>query len=368
MVNRIRKRLKQEMALYFVLVTCIVLSIVGAISGYHIFNSQQQLVLVTQQQVAQRVSEEVQHLLTQSARHLDLLILTSDFERQPLAIQSESLFEFFYWKKTHDFIALYSVEKEPLYYTHRTYSYSQTQTDNPLIEVALNDVIRTKAPYFGDVIYNQTTGEPGVIMAMPVMDVVSGELVNIIVVSLRFKAIWDIMAREARQHQFSVFLVSDDQRIVAHQDPSVVIVQRRFSLDDMGYLSRGVDGRRAIIGKAALPLGNKTYWVYSEQSIHVAFAQAWGSVLWMISGVFAAFLVAISLGIFFSRRITQPLDELMAGVHSVISGNLSHQIQVSGNNELFSLAKHFNEMTIQLNQLVGDLHKKNQSCRVTQSL
>ncbi|RAU16638.1 hypothetical protein DN062_17040 [Nitrincola tibetensis] len=358
MVARLRKRLKQEMALSFLLVTLIALMIVGSVSAYHIYNSQRQLVLVTQQQVAQRVSQEVRGLLMRSIRHLELLVVTSNFDRQSLSIQSNILFEFFHWKKAHDFIALYSSDKAYLFHTHRVYAQNQGLKDSELIDLALNDVIRTQQSYFGEIIYNSTTGEPSILIALPVKDVVTGQLANIIVVSLRFKAIWEIMAREARESQFSVFLVSDDHRVVAHNDPSVVLAQQRFHLEEDEYVSRGVSGYRAIIGQASLSLGNRHYLVYSEQSFRHAFSEAREKAGWMLGGVLLAFLVAVTLGIRFSRRITQPLDQLMSGVRSVTSGDLDRQIEVSGRNELSILAQYFNEMTRQLRDLIFELRSK----------
>ncbi|GAB2605526.1 sensor histidine kinase [Nitrincola alkalisediminis] len=358
MVARLRKRLKQEMALAFLSVSLIALTIVGSVAAYHIFYSQRQLVLVTQQQVAQRVSQEVKELLKRSVRHLELLVISSDFERQPLSVQSELLFEFFHWKKTHDFIALYAADKTYLFHTHRLYSQSQGLSDSGLIHAALGDVVRTQKSYFGDIVYNSTTGEPSILIAIPVKDVVTGNMTHIIVVSLRFKAIWDIMAREARESQFSVFLVSDDHRVVAHKDPSVVLAQQRFHLDEGVYVSRGVDGHRAIIGKALLSLENRHYVLYSEQSFRHAFSEAREKAIWMLVGVLLAFCVAVVLGIQFSRRITQPLDQLLTGVRSVTKGDLDQQIEVSGRNELSMLAQYFNEMTRQLRDLIFELRSK----------
>ncbi|MBN2383827.1 HAMP domain-containing protein [bacterium] len=66
--------------------------------------------------------------------------------------------------------------------------------------------------------------------------------------------------------------------------------------------------------------------------------------------VLLTLIVSLLLSIFFSRRITRPVNALVTGTLEVSSGNLDHRIPVMSTDEIGLLVESFNTMTTQLNE------------------
>jgi histidine kinase len=76
----------------------------------------------------------------------------------------------------------------------------------------------------------------------------------------------------------------------------------------------------------------------------------------------AAVLVAVLISLLFSRRILQPLREIMQASHRISEGHYDERVQVGGADELGQLAERFNQMAEKLHQveamrrqLIGDV-------------
>lgn len=68
----------------------------------------------------------------------------------------------------------------------------------------------------------------------------------------------------------------------------------------------------------------------------------------MMMGLLVTFLAALLLGVFMTRRMTEPLKRLTQAVTSVGQGNLSTRIEPEGSTDIISLTEAFNQMTVQL--------------------
>jgi len=77
-------------------------------------------------------------------------------------------------------------------------------------------------------------------------------------------------------------------------------------------------------------------------------------------------ILSVLLGIVFSRRITKPIEKIVAGTRSIASGNLNYQVEVSGNDEVSELGRNFNRMARSLYK--ARRRMQNYVYRVIQSL
>lgn len=79
----------------------------------------------------------------------------------------------------------------------------------------------------------------------------------------------------------------------------------------------------------------------------------------LFGGVTAlAVVVAVAGVLFFTRRITQPLEQLTDGVTRMAGGNLNVTVAIDQNNELGLLSKAFNSMARQLKELLSNLEER----------
>lgn len=70
--------------------------------------------------------------------------------------------------------------------------------------------------------------------------------------------------------------------------------------------------------------------------------------------VLVTLLAAVVLAVRLSRRLQQPIDRLLAGIHALQTGALDHRIAVGSGDEFDRVAEHFNAMAAELQQHRGD--------------
>lgn len=68
----------------------------------------------------------------------------------------------------------------------------------------------------------------------------------------------------------------------------------------------------------------------------------------MVVGLIITFLAALLLGVLLTRRLTEPLKNLIQAVTSVGQGDLSTKIKPDGSSDIIALAEAFNQMTDKL--------------------
>ena len=77
----------------------------------------------------------------------------------------------------------------------------------------------------------------------------------------------------------------------------------------------------------------------------------------------AAATLALLLGVFFSRRLGQPLRALTAAIRSMRAGNIQQEVKVKSYDEIGKLLKTFNDMSKDLATAYEDLEKSNATIR-----
>ena len=70
-----------------------------------------------------------------------------------------------------------------------------------------------------------------------------------------------------------------------------------------------------------------------------------------------AALLTILIGLFFAKKLTQPVQELAGAAHRIAFGDFSQRINVTSRTELGDLGNSFNIMTDQIERFIGDLQQ-----------
>ncbi len=86
------------------------------------------------------------------------------------------------------------------------------------------------------------------------------------------------------------------------------------------------------------PARDRPTWLLADQSP------------WALLGFGAVLLTAGVSGVFMSKRITRPLQELTRATHAVASGDLEHRVPERSPDEIGDLARAFNSMSAQLKE------------------
>lgn len=111
------------------------------------------------------------------------------------------------------------------------------------------------------------------------------------------------------------------------------------------------------------PLVSAPWRVYSVVPASELIRPAYPSVRKLIIIALAVFIVTLIAGVLASRAITKPLDSVRRAAEQMKAGDFHVQVPVSGDDEVATLARSFQEMAERLERTIGDLNKSNQGYR-----
>ncbi|MCH7802355.1 MAG: HAMP domain-containing protein, partial [Chloroflexi bacterium] len=132
---------------------------------------------------------------------------------------------------------------------------------------------------------------------------------------------------------------------VASQQEPIRASQERIPMAPQtanGLRYTGLAGQE-VVGAYA-PVESSPWFVVAEIPISEAFSDIDRMRNAIIIATALFFVLLVIVAVLISRRVTQPLRVLSAGASQIGQGNLSHRIEVSGNDEIANLATAFNHM------------------------
>lgn len=149
----------------------------------------------------------------------------------------------------------------------------------------------------------------------------------------------------------------DDRRLI-----------QRVAQREAGWISAENDGHGgrnfSIIGHAPLPGTNEllragmSWHMFVWQDSHEIFAPARSLLIGVaLAGILAVGLLGI-LGFYASRRILNPIRRLGDEAKRIAGGDLNQKLDIRTGDEIEELAGRFDDMRIQLRQLIGNLEEK----------
>ena len=155
----------------------------------------------------------------------------------------------------------------------------------------------SRETYHSSVRFDEVTGEPFMTMAVPLIDVRSGLVEGVLVADIRLKEIWDLIAHIRVGESGSAYIVDDEERVVAHRDPSVVLRGTRYIVPESDGIHRGITGANVVLAAEEVPLGAQTLTVVTERPLSEALALTLRTVFITVGLIVAALVCAGLLGV-----------------------------------------------------------------------
>ncbi|MEZ4702934.1 MAG: response regulator [Rhodothermales bacterium] len=212
--------------------------------------------------------------------------------------------------------------------------------------------------YISTVIFDETTSEPTVLLAVPVHNIYN-ESAGTIVAMANLKFMWDLVADIKVGTNGQAYVVDDTGNVIAARDISRVLrgdnvadlpAVARFLQDAAGTpenalvrVEWGIDGTRVVT--MAVGLGVPDWAVITEQPFGEAYSAVWDKLILSGATTLGICLVAFVLIALLSRRITRPLTDLSHATRRISEGALE-EARVDSNVvvEIGELAQNFNRM------------------------
>lgn len=234
-------------------------------------------------------------------------------------------------------------------------------TDQDLTNLAhspeFQKIMKGDEIYFGPVYFDKHSGEPLLIISLPVKEVKTHKLSGVLVGHIRMRYMWDVIANIEIGETGLAYILNDEGRVIAHPNPSVVLKETYLSLDDRSTISRGINGESSVIAKEPLMLGSEKYFIVTELPVKEAFLNLRHSLLITILFTIITLLAAGLLIFLLFRKIVKPVEALIKTAHAISGGDFEQKAVSTGNDELATLADSFNFMTSTLLDSINSLEK-----------
>jgi len=354
----LRGNLRVKLTVSFVLVAVIPLVIVGIIASIQTYNAQLPQALELQSQVAQRVAENVEDFIR--ARENELWGITNIRGLAGLSSddQEELLASLLSAQNLYDEIILVDGNGQEQIYLSRVDIVNPDDLTNLSGAVEFEKPKESGATYFSPVQFDSTTGEPFMVISVPVIDLRTGEMIYALIANFRFKTVWNLMAQADVVGSGIVYMVGDDNQVIAHANPSVVLQGTQVDLPSSDSFTVGIDGTEVAMALDHISLSEQVFSVVAELPQSEVTALAIRNLAITIIVVVVAVLIASILGTFVARNITTPIIELADAAETVSAGDFSQQVEIDSQDEIGTLATAFNSMMKQLSDLVGTLEQQ----------
>jgi len=350
--------LRNKLITSFLLVTVIPLLIVGAVVSYQTYNAQIPQALETQSQIAQRIAEQIKDFIL--ARESELRALTDIRGLASLSPeeQNDLLSSLLAAQNLYDELILVDGDGQEEIYLSRLNIITPDDLTSRAGSDEFEEPKASGETYFSPVQFDEVTGEPYMVITIPVFDLRSGDLVNALIANFRFKTIWDLMAQADVVGSGIVYMVGDADRVVAHANPSVVLQGTQMELPLEDAFTTGIDGSDVAMALDKILLSGQEFTVVAELSRAEATALATSNLTITIIAVVIAIAAAAAFGTYMARNISTPIVELAEAAETVSAGDFSQQVKIDTQDEIGTLARAFNSMTTQLISLIGSLEQQ----------
>ncbi len=354
-----RNSLQTRLTLAFIGLAILPLLFVGVLVGLQSFSSQQEQVLNLQQQVAQRVSSEVNAFIQERGNELRLLTEVRGLQLLDKEQQSDLLFGLLFTQNVYEELALLDNRGQEKLRFSRLEIITDDELNNRSGMAEFERPRATGETYFSSVWFNETTGEPFMTMSVPLVDLRSGDFTGALVADFRFKAVQDLMSKAVADDSGAVYVVSKpDNRIIAHRNPTVVLQETQFAPPEENGFYPSFDGTDVVMAVENIELGEQDFAIVAEKPAAEALGLAINAVYITVIVMTISLLIAAASGFLIVRQIVRPVEAMSNTARAISRGDLSQQVEVTGSDEIATLGRAFNRMTTQVRELIDTLEQR----------
>ncbi|MFH1153050.1 MAG: cache domain-containing protein [Pseudomonadota bacterium] len=353
-----RNSIRARLTIAFLGLAVVPLLIIGLILASKTYTVQTMEAIALQHEMAAHLSSRVQSLMWNIENDLQMLIRIEDLENLSSMQQARILSLFHSRQSAIDDLILLDADGRVLSYDSRI----KLNQDLPMeSRENLKKFVLAASQgqtYFGPVHFHGQSGEPLMIMAVPIVSLNTGKLKGALVADVRLKGIWDLVASIHPGQKGVSFIVDAEKRVVAHTNPSVVLRGTRFEPSGFNGIQKGLSGQKSILVSQTIRFQDQPFHIFVQAPVSEALALAIHTIHIMVIIFVIALVTAVGLGFLTVRRIVRPIEDIAETAQAINAGDLSRRVAVTSHDELGVLAQAFNKMTSQLESLISDLEKR----------
>ncbi len=214
---------------------------------------------------------------------------------------------------------------------------------------------RTKGDYYGPVIFDLATREPVIMLSQPILDIRTGLLTGVLVAKIRLRKIWNDIVEQPFGKSGFICISDATGLVVAHPNPSVVHRLTTINGSEPSGICEGTNGGKVIRTNSRFYLGKQLFFVSAEMPISEAMTLSFHALSTMIVFFLIFLIFSVLAGFAVVRRIVRPIEALAETAQAISVGKLDCKAEVTGADEIRSLARTFNLM---VRRLLNDIDKR----------
>lgn len=353
-----RRSLRARLTVYFVALVFVPLILVGAIGTWQSYNTQVPQALDAQSQVAKRVAEQVKNFIRERENELRSLEDVRGLSSATREEQTKLLSWLFSTHSVYEELTLVNGRGKELVHLSHVDIITAQNLGSRAGASEFETPKETGETYFSAVTFNESTGEPFMIISIPLFNLQTGELANVLIANFRFKEVWNIMAQADVIGSGIVYMIDHDAQVIAHANPSVVLQGTSVNLPEENAFTTGLSGDNVAMAREHIQFGEQDFDVVAEQPGSEALSSALNNIYLTAGITLAAMVLAGFLGVLAAGQITNPIGELAQTAQLISEGDLTQKPVVKSQDEIGALATAFGDMTTRLQQILGTLEQR----------
>jgi signal transduction histidine kinase len=345
------------------------LLLIGVIVGIQTFNAQTQAALALQHEVAGRETSQIANFFHSLQEKLETVARSSELKKATTIQQQILLSGLLAQDRAFDEIFLLDSTGREQAGVSRTKAVTNTDLASRAQADEFKEPATNNQIYYSPVHVDPFTGEPLVTVGIPIQNLETGKVDNVLVADLRFIVVQDLFvgnrATNAERNLADTFyMVDSNNDVVAHNDPSVTLRGLTFTPPAQDGVQKGLGGQSAVLASEKLQLGNQTLTIVAETPTSQALALAFNTVTVTAVLVLVVLLAAILIGFGIVNQLVKPIVALAATAEAIRLGDFSKRAEVGRKDEIGQFAAAFNEMTDAIQKREADLRDQADALRI----
>jgi methyl-accepting chemotaxis protein len=363
-VKKTRKfrSLSVTLAVAFLVLSILILLIASSLQIYFNFQTQREIIASQQQFIAQDAANTVRSFVQEKFTVLEEAasignLVFADYTEQKVVLEKLLGLEPAFRQ-----IILLDAQRQELAGVSRVSSLLSGQLKGQNNNGLFSQTAQGKT-YISSVYIDEVTSEPLVVMAVPVTNVF-GDFKGTLMAEVKLKFMWDIVDKLRIGRTGRAYVVDRQGNLIAFGDISRVLRGenlaslyevaefvnfREPTAEEEGSISKGIDGTRVVTSHVSL--GMPDWAVIVESPVTEAYETVIHAVTLSVTAIVLSAALAIVVGIYLSRRITNPIKKLTNVIEEISIGNLDVEIDPKlkeSRNEIGTLARAFDRTIVSL--------------------
>lgn len=357
--------LRIRLILLFVILTILPLLVAGTIITQRGFTQLQDLAVASQEQLARQVSLSLSSFFSERENELNVLANVYGITLLEPNVQRDVLLTLLREMPAYYELVMVGADGQETIHLTRGRLVSTENLPSRADDAIFQQALQSGEITFSPVYFNESARDRLITIAVPIIDLFSGQIGHVLVAELRFQTVTEeILLGLNLTSEDDVFVIDDKGVIIAHQNPAFILRETVFEVPTTNGRHTGLTGGDVILASQKIPLPNIELTVVAETSYTNATTLAFDLAQVAIVVTLVTLAVSIGIIIFAVNQVVNPITKLSRVAQAIRNGDFSQRSDLKRKDEIGQFAVTFNEMSDAIQKREKDLLEQADALRI----